>query len=149
VNIEDFNGSWFWAAMGLILLVLELLGGGGFLMGAGIAAILVSLITSFTDFSWASQWTIFTSIAVGSTFVYWYFWNPRNMHTDDPLLNNRMGRLVGYKTKLITPMEQGQGKVQISDALWEVRGDKDLPVGSYVEITAYDGAVLIVKACEV
>ena len=148
MSLEFVEASWFWAAFGCILLLLELaMGGVGFLLGAGAAALVMMLVTIVLEMSWAVQWTLYSVLAVASTGVYWYFFNPAKIKTEDPLLNNPVARLVGTKTKLITPLENGTGKIQISDAHWVVKADFDLPEGSVVEVIDHDGGVLIVKAC--
>ncbi|MBX2858124.1 MAG: NfeD family protein [Cellvibrionaceae bacterium] len=147
MNIEGIDSSWFWAAMGCIMLLVELsIGGVGFLLGAGAAALIMMLITMAFDLSWTIQWTLYTVLAIAITIVYWHFFNPSKIKTEDPLLNNPVGRLIGTKVKLITPLENGTGKVQISDAHWTVKADIDLPAGAVVEVVDHDGVMLIVKA---
>lgn len=140
------TGPWFWIALGLLLLGLELLGAGGFLLATGVAALIVAAITFYAVLSWPVQLLLFGICTIVSTFIYWKYLKPNNTHSEDPLLNNRMARLVGERTELISDVSAGSAKVQIHDALWTVRCDEMLSKGTTVEITGYQGSTLTVKA---
>jgi membrane protein implicated in regulation of membrane protease activity len=61
--------------------------------------------------------------------------------TDQPFLNQRSGSYVGRTVVLLEAIENGRGKVQIDDAIWQVEGE-DAPAGSKVRITGVDGMLL-------
>ena len=145
VSFNEYIGPWFWLAAGLLLLGLELLGAGGVLLSVGIAALITAAISALVTLTWQIQFVVFGVLAVIITYVYWKFVRPNNTQSEDPLLNNKMARLVGSKTALVRAVQAGTGKVQIHDALWTVSCDEDLEMGALVEITGYEGATLIVK----
>lgn len=138
-------GAWAWVILGVALLVIEVLGGGGFLLCVGLSALAIALISSFVDISWQVQLIVFAFLSVISTFFYWKYYKPTDIQSEDPMLNNRMERLVGTKTALIQPIVAGVGKVQISDALWTVHCEEELEQGNMVEVVGYDESTLIVK----
>ncbi len=138
--------SWHWFSVGILLLLGEVLGAGGFLLGIGIGALLVALtVTVLPGLSWQLQLVWFGVLSVVSTLVYWKRFRAINQATDQPLLNNRAERLVGRKVELLEPVINGKGKVQIEDALWTVLADEDIDEGTAVEIVATRGMDLLVK----
>jgi len=137
---------WHWLSLGMLILILEILGAGGFLLGIGIAALLNTLILFlFPTLAWYFQFIIFALMSVAITVVYWKRFRNFNNKTEQPLLNSRMARLIGRSASLLTPIENGMGKVQIEDALWTVACDEDLPQGVIVNIIGVDGTTLLVK----
>ncbi len=139
--------SWHWLSLGILLLLGEVLGAGGFLLGLGIGALLVALMVSvLPGLSWQAQLVWFGVLSIVSTLVYWKRFRALNQATDQPLLNNRAERLVGRKVEILEPVVNGKGKVQIEDALWTVLADDDIEVGVAVEIVATKGMELLVRA---
>jgi membrane protein implicated in regulation of membrane protease activity len=138
--------SWHWLSLGIVLLLGEVLGAGGFLLGIGIGALLVALIMAmFPELSWQAQLFWFGVLSIISTLVYWKRFRAINQATDQPLLNNRAARLVGRKVELLEAVVNGKGKVQIEDALWTVLSDEDIASGKAVEIIGVDGMNLKVR----
>ncbi len=138
--------SWHWFSLGILLLLGEVLGAGGFLLGIGIGALLVALtVTVLPGLSWQLQLVWFGVLSVVSTLVYWKRFRAINQATDQPLLNNRAERLVGRKVELLEPVINGKGKVQIEDALWTVLADEAIDAGSAVEIVGTQGMDLLIK----
>ena len=148
MQVIDFiasYGAWAWIVAGLILLGLELLLPGGFLLWMGISGIVTGLMVLFQDISWPLQWLLFGVLSLLSITV-WLRWS-RNRETpsDRPLLNQRADQLVGQEAVLEQPIQQGFGRIVLGDTVWRVSG-ADLPVGQRVRIVGHDGAVLRVEA---
>lgn len=138
--------SWHWLSLGILLLLGEVLGAGGFLLGIGIGALCVALMMAvFPGLSWQAQLMWFGILSIVSTLVYWKRFRAINQATDQPLLNNRAARLVGRKVELLEAVVNGKGKVQIEDALWTVLSDEDIDAGKAVEIIGVDGMNLKVR----
>jgi len=147
MDFLDALQSWHWLSLGMLVLILEILGVGGFLLGIGVSAFVIAvLLLIFPDLPWYGQFIIFAFSAVILTLVYWKRFRKFNNKTEQPLLNSRMERLIGRRVSLITPLRDGTGKVQIEDALWTVVCDEDLEQGSIVDIVGAKGMALIVKA---
>ncbi len=143
-NIVEL-GHWFWVILGVLLLVAELLGAGGYLLCVGISSLIVALIVSLVSISWQIQLIIFSVLSVASTYAYWKYFKPHNTESEDPILNNRMARLKGTKAHVTQVLSGGSGKVQIADALWSIHCDTPLEEGQMVEVIDYDDSTLIVK----
>lgn len=138
---------WHWLILGLFVLMLELLGAGGFLLGLGIAALLVAaLLALVPGLDWHWQFVCFAVLSVVASYWYWKRFRRFNEKTDKPMLNDRVQRLIGRRVLLLTAIAQGSGKVQIEDALWSVTAAQDLPAGTQVLITGAQGMRLQVEA---
>ncbi|WP_240230668.1 NfeD family protein [Devosia lacusdianchii] len=148
MQVIDFiaaNGPWSWIVAGLVLLALELVVPGGFMLWMGIAGIITGLITLFQPIGWPMQWLIFGVLSLVAIAI-WVRWNrSRPAPTDRPYLNRRADTYVGQEAVLEQAITQGFGRIVLGDTVWRVAGP-DLPVGQRVRITGSDGAVLKVEA---
>lgn len=148
MQVIDFiagNGPWAWIVAGLVLLALELLAPGGFLLWMGISGIVTGLVVLFWAIGWPLQWLIFGVMSL-VTIALWLRWTrSRPTPTDRPYLNRRAEQLVGQEAILEHAIEQGFGRVALGDTVWRVSGP-DLPVGQRVRVVGYEGAVLKVEA---
>ncbi|MGV8853129.1 MAG: NfeD family protein [Devosia sp.] len=138
------NGHWSWIVAGLILLGLELVVPGGFLLWMGISGIVVGLLTMAQPMPWPAQWLIFGVLSL-LTIALWVQWNRRRPAASDrPYLNRRADYFIGHETVLEQAIEQGFGRVVLGDSVWRVSGP-DLPVGQAVRIVGSNGNVLLVE----
>lgn len=62
----------------------------------------------------------------------------------DPLLNDRVARLVGEVVTVTEPISDHGGRVRVGDGEWPARGP-DMPAGARVRITGATGATLRVE----
>lgn len=138
-------GPWSWIVAGLVLLGLELVVPGGFLLWLGISGILTGLITFIQPLSWAAQWAIFGGLALVSIIAWVGLSRRRKPQMSEPELNQRTARLLGQEGVLETPIESGFGRLRLGDTTWRVSGP-DLPAGRKVRITGASSSVLRVEA---
>ena len=135
---------WHWFVIGIVLLVLETFGAGGFLIGIAAAAILMAALTWWlVDISWQWQLILFAAGAVIFTFLYLRFFKAFNQQTDAPNLNNRTARLIGTRFQLAETV-RGQGSVQLGDTRWKVTCEGAIEAGSQVQVTGSDGMTLMI-----
>lgn len=148
MQIVDFiaaNASWSWIVAGLVLLALELVVPGGFLLWMGVAGIITGALTFVVVISWPLQWLIFGVLSL-VTIALWVRWNRgRQAVSDRPYLNRRTDGLIGQEAVLEQPIVQGFGRIALGDTVWRVSGP-DLPAGRRVRIVGSTGAVLAVEA---
>jgi membrane protein implicated in regulation of membrane protease activity len=137
-------GAWSWIIAGLILLALELLAPGVFLVWFGVAAVITGLIAFVTDFSWQTDLIIFVVLAVAAVVVGRRYFASASAPGEQPLLNQRARRHVGSIHVLAEPIVNGQGRIHIEGTPWRIEGP-DLPSGTRVRVSAADGAVLTVE----
>ncbi len=143
-NLGDFDPAWLWLAAGLILGVIEMVAPGFFLMWMGMAAIIVAALTAFLPISIPMQVALFAVLSIVTVQIgrRWLQKNP--IISDDPLLNDRGGRMIGDVVTVIEAIEGGQGRVKVGDTVWTARGT-DSPVGARVRISGNDGSTLLVE----
>lgn len=145
-ELFPFLGGWAWWVAAGVLLILELLAPGVFLMWLGFAAIAVGVIELFIDMAW--QWEIALFAVLSIVFVVVgrpWFLKYQQAETDQPNLNQRINEFVGHRYVLATPIVNGRGQIRIDDTMWDVIGP-DLKKGSWVEVTGVKGLRLEVQA---
>ena len=140
-------GAWTWWILAGILLILELMAPGVFLMWLGLAAAAVGLIELVIDMSWQWELAVFAVLSIVFVIVGrpWIL-KHQQITTDQPHLNRRNREFIGRRYVLAEPIVNGRGQVQIDDTFWDVVGP-DMKKGSWVEVTGVDGLRLEVQAC--
>jgi membrane protein implicated in regulation of membrane protease activity len=137
-------GTWNWLIAGLVLMALELIAPGVFLLWLGLAALLVGIITLFADWIWQVQVIAFAAFSLAAVPL-WRRVANQSVSTDTAFLNRRSDALVGRIFTLEKPIMDGSGTVRVDDTVWRVRGP-DCPAGSRVRVVRSDGASLTVEA---
>ena len=146
IEVITSLGPWSWIILGGILLAVELIAPGTFILWLGVSAILVGLISFFVDWNWQEQGVGFAILAVGSLVMWWRLIRPRRQDSgsDQPFLNRRAQAFVGQIFTLDKPIVNGTGTVRIHDTVWRVAGP-DAPAGHRVKVTGTDGPTLFVE----
>ena len=137
-------GTWNWLIFGLVLMALELLAPGVFLLWLGLAALLVGLL-SFVISRPGRRRLMFAAFSLAAVPLWRRFAHQPLRSTDSPFLNRRTDALVGRVFTLEKPIMDGTGTVRIDDTIWRV-GGPDAPAGSRVKVVRADGASLTVEA---
>jgi membrane protein implicated in regulation of membrane protease activity len=140
-------GAWNWFIAGALLLALEIIAPGAFMMWFGLAALLVGTISLFIDWSWQAQGAAFAVFAVAAIPL-WRRVSPRvERPVDQPFLNRRTEAMVGRVFTLDKPIVNATGTIRIDDTIWRVTGP-DAPAGSRVRVKHAEGAQLEVERTE-
>jgi len=136
-------GFWIWWILAVILLVLELLLPGVFLVWIGVAAFATGALLLFLDLQWQGQIAAFAALAVLAVVIgrHWFGGAARS---DQPNLNRRHQNYVGRRYRLEQPIVDGHGRLRIDDAFWKISGP-DAPAGQWVKVVATDGLDLVVE----
>lgn len=137
-------GYWDWFIACAVLLVLEMLAPGAFMLWLGLAAFLVGLISVFVDWSWQYQFVAFAAFALAAIPLWRRVGARAKAPSDQPFLNRRAEALVGQVFTLERPIVAGHGTVGIGDTVWRVAGP-DCPAGTRIRVAAIDGATLRVE----
>lgn len=137
-------GHWVWLIAAGVLLILELMASGIFLIWLGIAAGITGVVAMFFDVGWQAEFLLFAALAVVSVLVGRKVYDGRNTQPEDnPHLNRRQMGYVGRSFTLQQPVVNGRGKLTIDDTVWEIQGP-DMEPGTRVTVTAVDDMVLVV-----
>lgn len=137
-------GTWNWLIAGLVLLGIELLAPGVFMLWLGIAAIAVGLISFGIDWSWQAQVIAFAVLSLAMVPLWRKFAVRPRAGADNAFLNRRAEELVGREFTLDKPIVGGVGAVRIDDTVWRVTGP-DCAAGSRVRIVRAQGASLMAE----
>jgi membrane protein implicated in regulation of membrane protease activity len=138
-------GSWNWFILAALLLLIEILAPGMFMLWLGLSAILVGIISSAVVWSWQAQLIAFAVLAIASVPAWRHFARKVEKPADSPFLNRRAEGYVGREFTLDKPIVGGVGTIRIDDTVWRVMGP-DAPAGSRVRIARAEGAALTVEA---
>jgi membrane protein implicated in regulation of membrane protease activity len=143
--INGIDPGWLWLIGGVLLLILEVIAPGFFLLFIGAAAIATGLFTVLFDLGTASQLALFALYAVIAVMLGRRFYANRNADSVDPLLNDRAGRLIGRVVTVVEAVDDHDGRVRVGDSDWSARGGP-AAAGERVRITGVDGNCLKVEA---
>ena len=138
-------GSWNWFILAALLLLIEILAPGMFMLWLGLSAILVGIISSAVVWSWQAQLIAFAVFAIAAVPAWRHFARKVEKPAESPFLNRRAEGYVGREFTLDKPIVGGVGTIRIDDTVWRVTGP-DVPAGSRVRIARAEGAALIVEA---
>jgi membrane protein implicated in regulation of membrane protease activity len=138
-------GTWNWLILGLVLIGVETLAPGVFMLWLGLAALLVGLLSFVIDLHWQMQILLFAIFAAAAVPIWRSLARRGKGETASPFLNRRNDALVGRVFTLEKPIQDGSGTVRIDDTIWRVNGP-DAPAGSRIRIVKADGATLTVAA---
>lgn len=143
-------GPWWWLALGVAFLALEVMTSGFVLLWFGAGAIMSGLIFFGLHFALDKQLIIFAVLSV----IALIFGRPTLLRRQRLALaqpnglNERGSSLIGSTAVLITALENGQGRVRVADGEWSARGTQTLTEGTMVRIDAVNGNTLQVSAVE-
>lgn len=137
-------GAWNWMILAAVLLVLEMIAPGIFLMWFGFAAAATGLIVFRYDIVWQWQLIWFCGLSLAAVLLANRYLRQHPLESDQPLLNKRAAQLIGQSFDLAEPIENGRGSIRVGDTIWRVEGP-ELPKGARIKIVGTDGSVLKVE----
>lgn len=144
------SGPWAWVILGVVLLALEIVLPGAYLLWLGIAAVITGLASFLLDgasfWIWQIQVVAFLILSIISVLIGRRFFLANGANdTDQPLLNQRERQLVGRLAILAEPISEGRGRIRLGDTLWRVTGP-DMPAGTRVRVVDVKNGNLEVAA---
>lgn len=136
---------WHWWVLALILVIVEMLAPGMFLLWIGAAAAVTGLVIFIIpSTTWQVQFVIFGVLAVALVVAARYYIKRNPIETEDATLNRRGSQYVGRVLTLEEGIVNGIGKVRVGDGVWRAQGP-DLPAGERVKVTGVEGTMLKVE----
>ncbi|MEW5974027.1 MAG: NfeD family protein [Pseudomonadota bacterium] len=137
--------TWHWLALGLALMVLEMLAPSTYFLWMGVAAIGVGgLLWLMPGLSPDVQLILFALLSILAIVLGRRYVKKHPIETDRPTLNVRGAQAVGRILTLESPILNGVGRARMDDTLWRVLGP-DLPAGARVEVIGVEGTALRVR----
>ncbi|EHM48313.1 MAG: NfeD family protein [Yokenella regensburgei] len=137
----------FWLSLGGLLLAAEMLGGNGYLLWSGVAAVVTGMLVWLLPFGWEWQGTLFAVLTLVAAWLWWRWLANRvkRQRPGDSHLNQRGAQLIGRHFTLEDTLMNGRGHMRVGDSSWPVVADDDLPAGSKVEVIAVEGITLRIR----
>ena len=136
---------WHWWLLGLVLVVIEMVAPGFFLLWIGLAAGVTGLVLFIVPgMGWQVQFVLFGVLALASVAAARYYVRRNPIGTEDATLNRRGSQYIGHVFNLDEAIVNGVGKVKVGDGWWRAQGP-DLPAGSRVKVVGVDGNMLKVE----
>jgi len=144
MSIEAIDPAWMWLIGGVLLLILEVIAPGFFLVFIGAAAIATGFFAVLLGLGLVPQLALFALYSIIAVMVGRRFYNVRGTDSSDPFLNDRAARLVGKSVVVVAPVDEHGGRVRVGDSEWGARGGP-AGAGERVRITRVEGNCLIVE----
>ncbi|MEL7491649.1 MAG: NfeD family protein [Pseudomonadota bacterium] len=141
---------WYWWALAVALLILELMSGSTYLLWPAAAAVLVGFTDIWPlDHAWRMQLALFAALTILLTIIAPPFVKPwlKQSQTDHFNLNERGAQKVGRRVTVEQAFSNGVGRVKMGDTVWlaEAEDGADFSEGASVEVTRTEGAKLFVR----
>lgn len=139
-----FDSPWYWFSAGLLLLLLEVLIPGAFLLWIGLGAAGVGVflfIFPAASLVWqllALAGCVFAAVLLGIA------WQKKSQQQPSTL-NQGLEMFVGRNAIITQVLTEGQGRVQLADSYFTVFCDQPLQVGQSVRVVAVKNNGLIVQ----
>ncbi len=140
--LSSINPMMMWFIIGAILIFLELIVPGVFLVWLGIAAVILGAILSFVTMGTTMQILLFAILSVITVLIGVKFYKGKDRDITSNALNQVRGaEYVGKIYTLTAEVKNGEGRLPLGDSVWGIQGE-DLPAGSKIKITKVSGNTL-------
>jgi membrane protein implicated in regulation of membrane protease activity len=137
---------WIWLAVGLVLMVIELVTPSGFfVMFFGLGALTVGVLTrlGIAGPVWM-EWLLFTVFSIVYVLFFRGRLQQRLQHSEPDNIDTLVGELALPRER-IPPA--GVGRVELRGTIWTARNDSTVPLepGRRSRVTRVDGLVVFVQ----
>ena len=140
---------WHWIVLGILLLIAEMSTGTFFMLGLGVAAIMVGVLDSLFQTSFTvelSIWMILSLLAIAA----WFKWFKADPITESGQSNYRLDTL-GTVQEDIQPHSRGKVKFDtpvLGNTVWHATAKIDIEKNTRVQIVHINGQLIEVKNLE-
>ena len=147
--IEFLNETvlwWHWIVFGIGLLILDMTMGTFFILGLGVAAIIVGVMDIYLGLSFTVEltiWMILSILAIAA----WFKWFRENPITDSGQSNYRLDTL-GIVMEDIQPHSRGKVTFDtpvLGNTSWHAISKVDIDKGTRVQIVQINGQLIEVE----
>ncbi|MGJ4858762.1 NfeD family protein [Labrys sp. La1] len=136
---------WGWFVLAAVLIGLEVLLPGAFLIWLGLAAAATGAISFFWPLSWPLALLLFAALGVVFAWIGRHFAHKVDASDkEQPFLNRRADALVGQSFTLAEPIVNGVGRIRVGDTVWQVKG-ADAGAGARIKVVRIEGGWLAVE----
>ncbi|WP_380877823.1 membrane protein [Sphingomonas sp. DBB INV C78] len=140
----DLDPHWIWLIAAIVLAIAEIIAPGFFLIWLAAAAAVTGAVAFLLDLSVPLQALVFAIAALAAVYAGRRYMAAFPASSPDPLLNDRVARLVGEIVTVVEPIGDGHGRVKVGDGVWNATGP-DMPTGARARVVGAKGSTLIVE----
>ena len=137
---------WHWIVFGIALLILDMSMGTFFILGLGVAAIIVGVIDTFVGTSFTVELTIWMILSILAIMA-WFKWFREPPLTDSGQSNYRLDTL-GIVMEDIQPHSRGKVTFDtpvLGNTSWHAISKVDIDQGTRVQIVQINGQLIEVE----
>ena len=137
---------WHWIIFGIILLILEMNTGTFFMLGLGVAAIIVGVLDSLLGISFATEVFFWIVLSIAAIAI-WFKYFKTDPVTDSGQSNYRLDTL-GVVVEDIEPHSRGKVTFDtpvLGNTSWHATAKVNIAKDSRVEIVQINGQLIEVK----
>ena len=140
-------GIWGWMTFGLILMVLELIVPGTFIVWFGLGAVATGIVCALLPLSVSGQIVVFTICSTVSVFFGSFVYKRIFGANKEVGQQDRIGaqKYIGQTFKVVEAIEEGKGKIAVGDTVWLAKSSHDVAKGRRVKVVDVKGTILIVE----
>lgn len=139
------DGGVAWLIAAVVLALAELAVPGVYLIFIAAAAALTGLgALLLPDLGVAGQLAAFVGWSLATVLIGRRWYRDFPVASADPLLNDRVARLIGEVVTVTEPIVDGRGRVRVGDGEWPAQGP-DQPAGARVRIVGGAAGLLTVE----
>lgn len=140
-------GVWEWMTFGLILMILELVVPGTFIIWFGFGAVSTGLVMFFVPLSVNGQLATFAICSSVSVFFGFFVYKRIFGTNKEVSQKNKTGaqKYIGQTFKVTEAIGDDLGKVAVGDTVWLAKSDHPIAAGKRAKVVAVEGTILIVK----
>ena len=143
--LDNLEPGWLWMIGGVLLLIAEIIAPGFFLVFIGAAALATGIFALLFGLGVPAQLALFALYSLIAVMIGRRFYANANTDSSDPLLNDRVARLVGKMVTVVEAVDSHNGRVRVGDSEWNARGGP-AAAGERVRVTGVDGNCLTVES---
>ena len=146
-TLIDMMGTWGWLSFGLILMILELIIPGTFIIWFGLGAVLTGICVGLMTLTAPMQLTAFIVFSTISVFFGFFVYKRLFGANKDVGTQDRTGaqKYIGQSFKVVEAIEDGSGKVAVGDTVWLAKSKHHIAKGKRAKVVAVEGTILVVE----
>jgi len=140
-------GVWGWLTFGLVLMILELILPGTFIIWFGFGAVATGIVLAFVPLSLNAQLATFAICSTISVFLGSFVYKKLFGLNKQVGQQDKIGaqKYIGQSFKVVEAIDEDKGKVAVGDTVWLAKSSRPIAKGKRVKVVAVEGTILIVE----
>jgi inner membrane protein len=141
-----FDSAWIWIIVGVMLMGLEIIIPGVFLIWIGTGALVAGLaLTLAPDLMLAWQILVFAVSMIVSLSVGFFIQRRSGATTGARHLNRELDAMVGTRYVAVSDFRLGRGRIRVGDTTYGALGEDGIQKGTQVEVVKVENSDIVVR----